>query len=204
MPDLDEVHVTDVEEGATDETPETETVRDAADLGPEASRAAWASAARDVLLMTVNKYQSVITQKELAARVQTLAGVSTTQQIRHWIGDVLRLVAQECGSRNEPLLHALVVDDSGSVGDSYAAAVVAAGQDLPADPDDHAARERLACYRHYESANLPADGGRPELVAKLAAARTRARKASFEERHVPLCPKCHLQLAATGECGNCD
>lgn len=196
MPDLDEVAVTDVEEGGDHH----ETV----EVGPEEARTAWAESAREVLLEKARRYQSVITLKELAAQAQDRSGIHTEQQIRHWIGDVLGRVAAENSAKNEPLLVALAVDDSGSVGDNYASYVVAAGQPEPTDSDEHASRERLECYRHFEAPNLPADGGRPELVAKLAAARTRARKASFEERAIPTCPKCHLQLAATGVCDNCD
>lgn len=204
MPLLDARVETDVEVGPAEELLETERRRDAAELGPEVSRSAWAEAARDVLLTTAGKYQSVVTQKQLAAHVQSRSGIDTQQQIRHWIGDVVRRVADDCVVRDEPLLSALCVDEMGSVGEGYAPAVVASGRENPADPDEHAARERLACYRHFEAANLPADGGLPALVPKLAAARTRLRKTSFAERVVPTCPKCHLQLAATGACDNCD
>ena len=42
----------------------------AREVGPEEARAAWALAARDVLIETARQYRAVITYKELAAEVQ--------------------------------------------------------------------------------------------------------------------------------------
>jgi hypothetical protein len=42
----------------------------------------------------------------------------------------------------------------------------------PRRPDDHAATERLSCYRHWQATGLPSDGGRP---CAPRTSRTRAR-----------------------------
>lgn len=178
--------------------------RDASDVGTEESRAAWAVAAREVLMEAAGRYQHVVTYKELAAQVQERTRIGTSQLMTYWIGDVLGRVTVDCAERGEPLLSALCVNAQGSVGTGYAASVAALGRPMPEDPDDHAAHERLAAYRHVDAAHLPEGGGLPELVPKLAEARSRARKATFAARVVPTCPRCHLELAATGSCDNCD
>ncbi len=85
--------------------------------------------------------------------------------MHQWIGDVLGRVTDECQSRGEPLLSALCVSVQGSVGEGYADAVERARGTRPADPDDHAANERLSCYRHWEATGLPRDGGTPLRTA---------------------------------------
>jgi hypothetical protein len=74
----------------------------------------------------------------------------------------------------------------------------------PPDPDRDAAQVRLECYRHFGAVDLPAGGGSPALTPRLAATRTRTRKAAQEARPVPTCPTCHLALTASGVCDNCD
>lgn len=186
-----------------DATTETEW-QEAADLGPEAARDAWAEAARVVLQETAKSYQSVLTHKELAAAVQQRSLVRTRQQPHYWIEDVLVRVTAECSRRSEPLVSALAVNSEGSVGEKYGIAVTTATGETFADPDDHAARQRLACYRHFEAAGLPADGGFAELTPRQAGIRDRARKQRIAERVAPQCPKCHMQLPATMECNYCE
>ena len=82
--------------------------QDAAEVGIEASRAAWALAARDGLLDVARRYHAVITYKELAALVQWRTRIRTTQLVQHWIGDVLTRVAVDCFAKDEPNLSALV------------------------------------------------------------------------------------------------
>ena len=94
--------------------------QDAADVGAEEARTAWALAARDGLLDVARRYHSVITYKELAALVQWRTRIRTTQLIQHWIGDVLTRVAVDCAARDEPNLSSLCVNAEGSVGDGYA------------------------------------------------------------------------------------
>jgi hypothetical protein len=176
--------------------------RDAAEVGLEESRDAWAEAARPILIEVAKHYQQVITYKDLATRAQWVTGVRSTQQMHYWIGDVLKRVSAESFSRGEPLLSALCVSSDGSVGERYAAAVAAPTADLTDDGDDHAALQRLACYRHFEAADLPADGGSPTLTPQLTARRARAKKVRLAEAPIDVCPKCHTQLPATKVCDN--
>jgi hypothetical protein len=176
---------------------------DAATVGSEKAREAWATAARDALLDTARRYHAVVTYKELSTAVMSASGITTRQLVHYWIGDVLGRVAADCEGRGEPLLSALCVNAQGSVGDSYADAVEAVRGARPEDPDQHAAEERLACYRAY-AADLPEGGGAPALTAKLASSRDRTRRARRAERVIPVCPKCHMALPGTGVCDYCE
>lgn len=202
-----------------DSTPHT---RDAAQVGSSLARAAWAEAARPVLLTVAGRYRATLSHKELAAAVQEAAGITTTQPMHQWIGDVLGRVTDECQSRGEPSLSALCVSAQGSVGQGYAEAVEHARGTRPNDPDDHAAQERLSCYQHWQAAGLPRDGGTPlrtahftlarKAGAKKPAARVSApRKTSvqrpspaLEQKSIPLCPRCFTQVPASGVCDYCD
>ncbi|WP_151083552.1 hypothetical protein [Nocardioides cynanchi] len=180
--------------------------RDAAEVGIEESRDAWAEAARPILIEVARHYQQVITYKDLATQAQRVTGVRSTQQMHYWIGDVLKRVSTDSFGRGEPLLSALCVSSDGSVGERYAAAVAATTGDLTddsaGDGDDHAALQRLACYRHFKAADLPADGGSPALTPQLTARRARAKKVRLAEAPIDVCPKCHTQLPATKVCDN--
>lgn len=195
--------VTSPDELAVDGAPATGSWRSSAEVGSDAARAAWAVAARDVLMDAARRYQAVITYKELAVQVQHRTGIRTSQLLQHWIGDVLTRVAGDCRARGEPNLSALCVNAQGSVGNGYAAVVLARTGIEPADLDDHAARDRLDCYRYFDAAGLPADGGAPSLTPQIAAGRSRARKAAREARPVLTCPTCHMALPATGICDDC-
>jgi hypothetical protein len=181
-----------------------ETWRDAAEVGIEESRDAWAEAARPILIEVARHYRRFITYKDLAAAVQRDTGVRSTQQMHYWIGDVLKRVSIESFSRGEPLLSALCVSSDGSVGERYAAAVAATTADLndDGDGDGHAALQRLACYRHFEASDLPADGGSAALTPQLVARRARAKKVRLAEAPIDVCPTCHTQLPATKVCDN--
>ncbi|WP_101525586.1 hypothetical protein [Nocardioides houyundeii] len=194
MPELTAVPQTDHSDAPTT----------AEEVGPEAAREAWAEAGRAVLLDVAQRYQAVISHKQLAQEVQERTGITTTRLVHYWIGDVLGPIATECASREEPLLVSLCVNAQDSVGAAYANAVQAARGETPEDPEAHAAKERLACYRHFEAEDLPADGGRAALTPRVAATRDRARKVRFAERPIAVCPTCHQAPAATGVCDNCD
>lgn len=183
--------------------PATGEWREAADVGADAAREEWAAAARGVLVEAAGRYHALVTHKELATAVQNLTGIRTKQMPHYWIGDVLGRVSAECARRDEPLLAAFVVTSDGSVSNAYAAAVLAATGAAPTDADDHAAKERLRCHEFFGADDLPDDGGVPALSAKLAATRGRERKIRHQERVLPKCPKCYLQLPATGVCDNC-
>ncbi len=195
--------IDDLDHDADPEQEEDRSWQEASEIGQEAAIEAWARAARPILEAAAGSYQSVVTQKELCAQVQDDSGVRTKQQIRHWVGDVLSAVATDCHNRSEPLLSALCVNALGSVGDGYGAVVESLTGTAPADADDHAAAQRLACYRQYDATGLPGDGGFAALTPRLAGTRDRARKARLAERVVPQCPDCFMELPATGECDNC-
>jgi hypothetical protein len=200
--------------------------RDAAEVGSSNARAAWAEAARPVLLEAAGRYRALVTYKKLATAVQETSGITTTQLMHQWIGDVLGRVTDECQSRGEPLLSALCVSAQGSVGQGYADAVESARGTRPADPDEHAANERLSCYRHWEATGLPRDGGTPLRTAhftpvRKAAPRKPATPRPATPRKVPartpptavsapeakpiqLCPTCFTQVPASGVCDYCD
>ena len=193
-------------------------------VGSEHARATWALAARERLIETARSYHSVLTYQELADFVQQRTLVRTDQAMRYWIGDVLTRVGMDCAGRGEPLLSALCVNASGSVGAGYAGAVERARGETPADPDDHAAHERLECHRHF-GAELPETGGVAALTPEVEAKRSRARTpgsgsrggsrrtastgtsraaAKAPEKPLNLCPVHFTQLPATGVCDLCE
>ncbi|TDU83926.1 hypothetical protein EV138_6390 [Kribbella voronezhensis] len=178
--------------------------RDVADVGVAAARIEWAGAARELLLVAAKKYQGLVQHKDIATGVQDLTGIRTKQPTRQWIGGVLAEVSAESLRRGEPMLSALCVNPDESVFDGYAAIVGAATGTTPPDPDTHASHERLAAYRHFGAAGLPADGGSAMIPPKLGAFRARARKAAIAERPINKCPQCNLQTPATGVCDTCD
>lgn len=193
-----------VDDAPLTDVPAIGTWRAVSEVGSKTARAEWAEAARYVLLDVARRYHGVVTYKDLATQVQHRTGIRTKQLMHYWIGDVLGRVSADCAHGDEPLLSSLCVNAEGSVGDGYAIAVRAASGETPGDVDDHAAHERLRCYRHFGAADLPADGGVPALTPNLAAARGRARKAKAIDRPVAICPNCHTQLPATGNCDFCD
>jgi hypothetical protein len=176
---------------------------DAADLGVDEARSAWTVAARDVLIEVAGHYRSLVSQKELGAKVQARTGIQTSQALRIWLPAVLERVARACADRDEPLLTSLCVNDSSSVGERYAAAVRSIRGTAPDNADNHAALERLECHRFF-GATLPSDGGTALLPERLAASRSRIRKIAAAERVIPVCPKCQTALPATGRCDNCE
>ncbi len=180
-----------------------EETRDAADVGVDESRNAWAEAARPVLLEAAGKYRAVVTQKDLATEVQERTGIATRQQAHYWIGDVLARVSADCQTRGEPLLSSLCVNAAGSVGPGYGVAVAELSGTEPTDADDHAAAERLRCYQYFGATGLPADGGLAALTPKLRGARDRSRKAAAAARPITTCPICFMAIPATGVCDNC-
>ena len=187
-----------------DDLPVTGEWREAAEVGDDVARAAWAEAARIELLEVAGHYQGTIASKDLALKVQHRSGIRTSQRAHYWIGDILGRVSAECAERGEPLLSALCVNAEGSVGDTYAATVLAIRGETPDDPDIHAAQERLALHQLYDAHGLPAEGGNAELTPRLAASRARARKLRIAERVAPTCPNCYTELPATGPCNYCD
>jgi hypothetical protein len=198
--------VTELSENLSETTSETTsgTTRDAADVGADEARSAWAEAARPILIEAARSYRAVVSRNDLAEAVQEQTGIHTKQRTHYWIDDVLASVARDCAAREEPLLSALCVNRDGSVGTAYAGVVLELTGEEPADPDDHAARERLAAHRFFEAADLPNDGGFAALVPQLANARARARRAEVAARPAQTCPTCYMELLPTGVCDTCD
>ena len=179
--------------------------REATDVGVEESQTAWATSAHEALRDVAGRYQGLVTSKELAGLVQISTGIRTKQQTHRWIDGVLARVARECASQDEPLLNSLCINAAGSVGEAYAAVVreLRGDGEIDGDPDDHAARERLECYRHF-GAEMPDDGGQPALVPKYAEARSRLRRISAQTKEATVCPTCNFAIPPTGVCDNCD
>jgi len=207
--------------GRVTEVPWTE----ASVLGPDVSRETWALAARMLLEETARDYHAVVSYQELADYVQQRSRIRTKQPMRYWIGDVLFRVSKTCAEKREPLLMALCVNAAGSVGEGYQVAVEELrGERITGDADDHAAAERLDCYRWF-GADLPPGGGEPALAPALQATREgrsaphtprasrsssrtpaapRARKSAASDVVQKICPTCFMALPASGICDNCD
>lgn len=183
-------------------------------VGAEHARATWALAARELLIDAAKSYHSLVTYQELAEFVQRRTLIRTDQLMHYWIGDVLTRVAKDCAQRREPILSALCVNASGSVGAGYASVVHEIRGEVLDQPDVHASHERLDCYRHF-GADLPAGGGVPALTPQLEVKRIRSRPrpgssprtpatARSPEKPLNLCPVHFTQLPATGVCDDCD
>jgi hypothetical protein len=186
------------------ETWESGEYTDLADVGYDPAQAAWLQAARAALVDTAKSYQALVTTKELGALVLSSTRIRTSQQTHHWVADILRLVARDCAGRDEPILSSLTVNANGTVGSWYAEVIRDARGEAPADPDAHAAHERLACYLHF-GANVPSDGGEALLTPQLRARRERATSAARAAiRPASLCPVHHVELPATGICEDCE
>ena len=197
-------------------------------LGTEAARETFALAARHVLADVAGEYHATITVAELAQAVQERTRIRNRQAQGLWIGDICYRVAVDCRRRNEPLLGALCVGPDGRMNDWYADTVLTVRGDTVTDPEQHAAEERLDCYRVH-GADLPEGGGVPGFptpvvpaakprrassarsrssASRPAAPRTRKAAAPAPAKPQPpvakTCPSCFMQLPATGLCDNCD
>ena len=193
--------------------PVTGSWREISDVGVDATREAWAESAREVLLEAARRYRATVTYKNLAIEVQRRSGIRTKQLMHLWIDEVLGRTALVNVERDEPLLCSLAVADDERTGDGYAVAVQAAYGDKPENPNAHAAKERLECYRYFDAVGLPADGGSvamPKVAAaprtrKAAAPRTPAVKRPTKpaDRPPEICPTCFMAIPRSGVCDNC-
>jgi hypothetical protein len=186
-------------------------------VGQEHARATWALAARERLIETAGVYHATIAAKELADFVQRRSLIKTTQLHTHWLGDVLGRVSEECARRGEPFLASLCVDARGRVGAGYVTSVEQLRGPITGDPEEHAAHERLDCYRRF-GATLPEGGGEPayapvRTAAEAAAPRTRSPRATrakapakpvVEEKPLVVCPVHFTVVPANGVCDMCD
>lgn len=170
---------------------------------------AWARAALPVLTDRARTYGATIGYGDLARALFARSGIATRSLLHTWIGDVLARVADTCADpgNDHPPLDALVIRaEDGTVGGGYADAVARTTGTRPADPEQHAAQARLACYRAL-ARDLPADGGQ---VAPTATAKTRRRTPTRAAAPAPAppplatCDVCHMQLSRSGQCVNCD
>lgn len=202
---------------------------EATTIGSEDAHATWALAARMRLEEVAREYHAVIGYAELADWVQQRSRIRTRQQPGQWMPDVLFRTMQDNRDRREPFLASLCVDASGHVLANYPGCVqYLRGGAEPADPDGHAARERLDCYRWF-GAELPEGGGEPGPAPRpvrrggVAGSSTggtvrrapRARASGEPARParprvartdvVPaICPRCFMALPASGQCDTCD
>jgi hypothetical protein len=68
-----------------------------------------------------------------------------------WMHTTLQHLAEICLKRREPILSALCVNADGTVAGGYQQALENYYGNAQFDIEDHAERERLRCYHHYES-----------------------------------------------------
>lgn len=167
----------------------------------------WARHAYDLLVEVARRYHAVITYGEVGTAVQDRSGIRTSALLHNWIGPVLGRVVRRAHMQGDPPLTALVVHkDDGKVGTGYAEVLQVAGQPPVEDEmerERHAAAARLDCYRYFEAAGLPEDGGQPALAPVLeAAVRRRGRNAPQPRR--PTCARCGIQLPVSAICDYCD
>lgn len=196
-------------------------------IGRAAAEAAWLPAAGEVLREVAGTAYGVITQADFAAAIQQRTGVRANPALAKWLGPFLARAAAECRALGRPPLVALVVEaDSGRVGPAYDGVATALGLPEPAGAREReklAAEHRIECYR-WAGAPEPAGGwyarvagstGRGTAPRRAAAGprsasspratgtRTAARRASADEAAPATCPRCFMQLPATGVCDDC-
>ncbi|WP_433281144.1 hypothetical protein [Micromonospora sp. CA-244673] len=175
-------------------------------VGAEEAWDIWGRHAYDILVGVARRYHAVITYKELGDQVQARSGIRTSALLHNWVGSVLGRVVHEAHRRGDPPLTALVVHtDDGKVGVGYKEVLQVAGEPPVEDEMDrerHAADARLSCYRTFNAAGLPPDGGSPALAPTLEAAVKRRRALAPKPRQ-PTCPTCGVQLPVSGDCDSC-
>ena len=154
---------------------------------PTATRA-WADAALPVLHDAATQFGSIVRYGDLGEAVQAVSGIRTRSLLTNWIGDVLRAVTDRPYAPGEPMWSAMVVNAAGHVGPGYAEAVKSREGIRPADPDLHAAEERLRCHR-YIGANVP-DDAQPQLPPDLARRRDEDAAKARAQAPRPKCPSC--------------
>lgn len=164
---------------------------------------AWSPPAIVLLQERARTYNAFVTYKELADFVKTQSGIRHDGLLTNWIGSLLARVISHCSSSHTPQLSSLCVREDGSVGEGYRHAAAALGYEATVDElDDHAARTRLDCYRHF-GADLPPGGGVPTLTPRAQAARD-WKRSQFKLSAPPnICPTCYVELPTTGICDDC-
>lgn len=166
---------------------------------------AWEPIAVAALTETAKTYNSVITYTELSNAVQTRSGIGHNGLLTNWIGSLLQRVIVHCRDHGIPHLSALCVTADGTVGSGYSNVPLLLGEveSMSLDQlDDHAAKMRLECYRHF-GADLPPGGGEPTLTPKAKSARDWKRAQAKVAEPPKLCPVHFITLPATGVCDEC-
>jgi hypothetical protein len=181
-------------------------VADGSAVPYEDAIAAWTAVAVPHLEALAGNYGSFVTYSEFGEAVQEASGVKTKVLLHQWVGKVLTAITANADDPSAPMLTALVVRKDQGIGAGYAKAAGHRDGTVPDDPELHAARERLACYRAY-GATLPSNGGEARFTPRVAAVRS-GRLASGAARpdppKRPTCPTCFLSLPATNICHNCE
>ncbi len=189
-------------------------------IGRTAAEAVWLPAAGEVLSAVAGTAYGLITQADFAAAIQGRTGVSANPALAKWLGPFLVRAAQECLALGRPPLVALVVEaDSGRVGLAYDGVAAALGLPEPAGAREReklAAEHRIECYR-WAGAPEPAGGWyartspasgraaapRPTPSGTRAASSAAPRRTLAPEAPPATCPRCFMQLPATGVCDDC-
>lgn len=172
--------------------------------------AAWAAAAREILIDVASRHLGVITYADLAEQVQSRTGLRNRSPYRSWIGGVLAIVVAGCRADGLPPLTSLVSHrPDGGTG-----------------LDESTTLARFACYRRF-AVDIPAEAiAEADAAARARAATTeeaqkeqrvrrsaprssardatpRPRRQAIAEEAPKICPTCFMQLPASGVCENC-
>lgn len=168
---------------------------------------AWEPFAIALLADTAKKHDGTTTYGRLSTFVQAETGITHNALLSNWIGGLLARVIDYCQHEGTPHLSSLCVKENGSVGEGFRAVLDVkkkiAGKIILKDLDDHAAKERMECYRYFGVEN-PSYGEARTLTAKVAAAREARRTREHQAAMPALCKVHHTQLPATGICYYCD
>ncbi|ORW57744.1 hypothetical protein AWC21_18335 [Mycolicibacterium peregrinum] len=166
---------------------------------------AWEPIAIEVLMDTAKKYNGFVAYTELSNAVQTRSGIGHKGLLTNWIGSLLQRVIYHCRDHDIPHLSALCVTADGTVGSGYSNVPLLLGEveSMSVEElDDHAARMRLECYRHF-NAELPQGGGEPTLTPKAKSAQEWKRAQAKLAEPPKLCQVHFITLPATGVCDEC-
>lgn len=102
------------------------------------------------ILVSVAQTGTTITYGSLAERIAEDTGIEEHRPLNWWIGNVLGEISRLNHERNEPFLSSLVVRASdGQVGPGYLIPVQALLGEHPEDGEEHAALQRVRCYRFF-------------------------------------------------------
>jgi hypothetical protein len=166
---------------------------------------AWEPHAVSLLTDTAKTYNGFVTYKQLAETVQQQSDIGHNGLLTNWIGSVLGRVVDHFAKQQIPHLSSLCVKEDGTVGDGYRHVLLTCSEAVDIDYDqldDHAAKTRLECYRHF-GAQVPADGGVPTLTPKAKATRDYKKALAKLDAPPKLCPTCNTVLPLTGNCDDC-